>query len=91
MIKLGQAVILETLSKSPCVDCGETDPVVLDFDHIRGKKSANVCEMVRRGHSVDSIRSEIDKCEVRCANCHRRATAARAGNWYKSQQHAVND
>lgn len=38
--------VVEYLLKHPCVDCGETDPVVLTFDHVRGKKRDNVANML---------------------------------------------
>jgi hypothetical protein len=54
-------------------------PVVLDFDHVRGTKHMNVKRMLAGTYSLDRIFQEIEKCEVRCANCHRRVTAARSG------------
>jgi hypothetical protein len=71
------------LLEHPCVDCGERDPIVLEFDHVRGEKEFSVAQSVRLGLSLDSIIEEIAKCEVRCANCHRRKTAER-GQWYKT-------
>ena len=70
--------IVEYLSKHPCVDCGEADPLVLEFDHVRGSKTENVTAMV---HLADwsRIAAEIAKCVVRCANCHRRKTLAGLG------------
>lgn len=62
----------------PCVDCGESDPDVLDFDHLRDKRS-NVSTLVQGGISWKTLHDEIAKCEVRCANCHRRRTARNAG------------
>lgn len=69
--------VLNYLSKHPCVDCGESDPIVLEFDHVRGTKEADISNMVQRGLSLVKIDSEIDKCDVRCANCHRRVTHQR--------------
>ena len=68
--------ILEYLSLHPCVDCGEPDPLVLDFDHL-GNKNYDVGSM--RYNGLDALKLEMGKCEVRCANCHRRKTAKQFG------------
>lgn len=68
------------LSKNPCIDCGESDPVVLEFDH-QGNKSGNVSEMIFV-NGLDVIKKEINKCEVVCSNCHKRRTAKQF-NFYK--------
>jgi hypothetical protein len=65
---------------SHCVDCGETDPIVLEFDHEPGNKVDIISRMVQQ-RAWNATLAEIAKCSVRCANCHRRKTAERAG-WY---------
>jgi hypothetical protein len=65
----------------PCIDCGEPDPVVLDFDHVRGVKCFNISTSVGKV-SLSLLQEEIAKCDVRCANCHRRKTA-KERNYYK--------
>lgn len=72
----------EYLLEHSCVDCGEADPIVLEFDHVRGEKDRAIGTMVGLGLSVTVIRAEIEKCDVRCANCHRRRTARQFG-WRK--------
>lgn len=72
------------LRENPCVDCGEDDVIVLEFDHVRGSKVESLGQMIRRRRSPEVLASEIAKCEVRCANCHRRKTAQRNGSWFKS-------
>jgi Zn finger protein HypA/HybF involved in hydrogenase expression len=67
-------LLIEYLRAHPCVDCGETDIVVLEFDHI-GTKTAEVSALLTGGYSWDRILLEIEKCEVRCANCHRIKTS----------------
>jgi hypothetical protein len=63
--------ILQYLEKHPCEDCGETDIRTLEFDH-RGEKSFTICDAIWGGVSLSMLAVEIDKCTVRCANCHRR-------------------
>lgn len=62
-----------------CVDCGYNDhPSALDFDHKDGQnKSFNIG--VDRKRSLVSVLTEIEKCEVRCSNCHRIRTAESRG------------
>lgn len=72
--------VLSYLSWNPCVDCGEKDAVVLDFDHRDpGKKRTDIANLIAVGYSWEAIKIEIDKCDVRCANCHRRKTAKERG------------
>ena len=70
--------ILEYLKTKECIDCGEKDPIVLEFDH-KEHKNNNVSSMVSRLNSIKTIIKEIEICVVRCANCHRRKTAKQRG------------
>lgn len=72
--------IINYLSVHPCVDCGEKDADVLEFDHVRKKNF--LVSRTGRTKSVEAVTEEIKNCEVRCANCHRRITAKRSG-WSK--------
>lgn len=66
--------IKDYLSTHPCVDCGNDNVIVLEFDHVRDTKLYNISDMVQKAYSITTIQKEIDKCDVRCANCHRIAT-----------------
>ena len=68
--------VFNYLRGHPCVDCGEPDPVVLEFDHRETEvKKLAVAQMVERRYAWEAIAAEIAKCDVRCANCHRRKTS----------------
>src|SRR5712692_9418027 len=71
-----QHEMIAYLLDHPCVDCGETDIVVLEFDHV-GPKKADVSTLANGGSSWARVMKEIAQCEVRCASCHRRKTAKR--------------
>ena len=69
------------LRDHPCADCGEADPIVLEFDHRDpATKTHTLNWLVRRGHAWPTVLEELAKCDVRCANCHRRRTAVQF-NW----------
>jgi hypothetical protein len=61
----------------PCVDCGNDNWIVLQFDHVRGKKLFNVADGIRRSLGLKTLEAEIKKCEVVCANCHAIRTYSR--------------
>jgi transcription elongation factor Elf1 len=67
-------------SSHPCVDCGETDITVLEFDHITDKEfGLNLA--IRDVMKIERVKEELEKGEVRCSNCHRKVTAERTRNW----------
>ncbi len=82
-IELNKRLAYEYLLQHPYMDWGEPDPVELEFDHVIGKKQASIANMMRSGRTWKRVYEEILKCEVRCANCHRRVTAQRNGTWKK--------
>ncbi len=84
------AYVREYLRDHHCVDCHESDPIVLEFDHVRGVKVGNLSALVNAGRTLTVIQDEINKCDVRCANCHRRVTAQRHGGWWKMVEHEQN-
>ena len=70
------------LSSHPCVDCGEDDILILEFDHKeRSEKEDSINAMITRRLPFGKLVAEVSKCEVRCANCHRRKTAKESGSW----------
>lgn len=45
-------LVREYLACHPCVDCGNADPRVLEFDHVRGKKEMNISSLVLKRERV---------------------------------------
>lgn len=77
-----QARLTEYLRNNPCVDCGEDDVRVLEFDHEEPEaKTADVARLASMNIAWERVEAEIAKCSVRCANCHRRRTAEMFGYW----------
>ena len=73
----------EYLSGESCIDCGESDPVVLELDHIDpATKLFSISQAVKLGYRWLDVLNELKKCQILCANCHKRRTA-RQFNWYK--------
>ena len=50
-----------------CKICGEKNPFVLSFHHIKDKEFG-ICQ--KKTSNLESISKEIDKCELLCNNCH---------------------
>ncbi|HEV7121375.1 MAG TPA: hypothetical protein VGN56_00955 [Candidatus Paceibacterota bacterium] len=62
-----------------CVDCGFSGkefPYVLDFDHknIDTVKKFNIASWRHSVLSIEAVMQEMEKCELVCANCHRKRT-----------------
>ena len=82
-VNINRQYLYDYVKKCSCIDCGVTNPVVLEFDHRDGdEKVHHISKMIHDGYSWANILKEIDKCDVRCANCHRIKTA-KDQEWYK--------
>ena len=77
MARLGRYLL-----EHPCVDCGEADVRVLEFDHDDPASKLNeVTRLANLSLPWWRVEAEIAKCSVRCANCHRRRTMEEGGFW----------
>jgi hypothetical protein len=72
----GTRAIVNEIKSNPCSDCKvRYPPWVMQFDHVRGEKVADVAKMMWR--SKDRVLAEIAKCDLVCANCHAHRTHLR--------------
>ena len=68
-----KAIVDEVRAKSSCKECGESHPACLDFHHRDPSQKEHVVALMgSRGLSPDKIFEELAKCDVLCANCHRK-------------------
>lgn len=59
-----------------CSRCPEDHPATLDFHHRDpAAKEVLISQAISKGWAWEKILAEIDKCEVLCANCHRKEHA----------------
>jgi hypothetical protein len=72
----------EYLKDHPCIDCGETNTILLEFDH-QGDKKFGIANAARTRVTIASLAAEVAKCHVRCANCHRRKTYKERGHTHR--------
>lgn len=75
-----QKLLWDFFLKNPCVKCGESNPVVLELDHLRDKKYC--ISQIIFSHTWESVQKEMEKCQVLCAHCHKKKTA-KDFKWYK--------
>jgi hypothetical protein len=69
-----QLIIAKYKLDRGCADCGyNKHACVLQFDHVRGTKIKGIAA----SHSLTFFYSEVQKCEVVCANCHALRTFGR--------------
>jgi hypothetical protein len=85
IIAENQINMIAYLEAHPCVDCGESDIIVLEFFDHRDPSIKHKCVsyMATSGAYIwESVLREIEKCDVVCANCHRKRTNKQFG-WYR--------
>jgi len=65
--------VAQQKSANGCVQCGESDPAVLDLHHRNSEeKDQKVSRLVIEEAPEERLREEMEKCDALCANCHRK-------------------
>jgi len=68
---------LRYLGGKKCAICSNNSelPCCYDFHHKVGSKKENISKMIAKKKKMDTeLKTELDKCSVVCANCHRQIT-----------------
>jgi trimethylamine:corrinoid methyltransferase-like protein len=77
VIKRKQAIqefIRDIKAGKSCL-CGESHPHCLDFHHRENThKVFSISQAAKGGYGRERILDEISKCDLMCANCHRKLT-----------------
>lgn len=74
-------ILVASFKDRPCQDCKREFPAVcMDFDHRPGTiKTENISSMVYgKRVSLETLREEMEKCDLVCACCHRIRTQSRS-------------
>lgn len=83
LTRRNQEFVFAFLCSNPCEHCGEDDPIVLEFHHNDPSRKKKTISSMIAFNSIKSLKKEIAKCSVLCANCHRRVTAME-NDWYSA-------
>ena len=78
--KDARTYVFNYLKKHPCIDCGETNVLALEFDHVHSKKF-DVGTGLITNTTLELLKKEIKKCVVRCSSCHRVKTHLEVNSW----------
>ncbi len=81
------AELVEFKADRGCRICGEKDPIVLDFHHRDPATKSFDLNSANATVSRKRMLQEVEKCDVLCANCHRRVEAEiRRGNRISNEE-----
>jgi Zn-finger protein len=72
--------VFDYLKTHPCVDCGESNVLALEFDHLHSKKF-DISNALITNKTMAILKAEIKKCVVRCSTCHRIKTHIERDTW----------
>jgi len=76
---IAEEYVIAHLRQNPC-KCGNSNILNLQFDHIRDKEF-EISIGIMQGYSLERIKTEIEKCQVLCANCHSIKSAHQLKSW----------
>lgn len=80
-----QNQLIDYMKDKSCSVCNEADIRVLEFDHLdRRTKFFSIARAITDGLEWSKILDEMEKCQVLCANCHKKRTSVQF-NWFKSR------
>src|SRR5258708_37722904 len=79
--------MLEWFASHPCTDCGETDPLKLQPDHVqkvcytsKGTRARRISTLITEGKPARLIK-ELELCVSRCASCHFKRHSTEDGSY----------